>query len=282
LNRKLYVILENGLGNRLITLISVFRLALHTNREIVIVSKNDESFSGLITELLHLNLKEILLQKLPPYLFESIDSVKQIGGRSFFFDTDDVEILIKGWHHFLYSEKDLYILQNAGEDARLKIQSDLRATGRYLLQRHYRTSRFDLGLHIRSFTGIRDLGSHWETPSMEQLLRSISELIAPWQIRTVYLSTPLKSCRTEISRILSSMKVEIFISPAEVFDNSTSGLSEAIYDFISLLNSSKIIRSPLSTFSALPSFINGNLEAIYNDEGKLFIREPSLIHGYAL
>lgn len=151
---------------------------------------------------------------------KSESHVKPYAGRSFYFDSNNANVLVKGWIHFLLTSNDLALLQNEGETARLKIQADFLVTARFLLQNSYQTVAHDVGIHIRCSTGARDLEYSWQIPELEFFVTILEQSLL-WNVKTAFLASPLEIYRTEISKVPISHNIEFVSSRSENFGNST-------------------------------------------------------------
>jgi len=59
MTKKLFIVPENGFVNRLISVISGLRIAHYSDREPILVAKDDISFNGRLKNLLDLQLTEV-------------------------------------------------------------------------------------------------------------------------------------------------------------------------------------------------------------------------------
>jgi len=282
MTKKLFIVPENGFVNRLISVISGLRIAHYSDREPILVAKDDISFNGRLKNLLDLQLTEVDSLHLEPNELGSSASLEPIGGRSFYVDSDIQICHISGWHHFVFTEDDYALLQRIGEQGRLKIESELRGYSYKLLEKLYDDSRYDLGIHIRTNTGERDNNFQWTIPQISNLSNCISEKVQIWKIKKIYIACTSLDVRDALVQNLSERHPSLDIESGYSAKTNLTDKEKLLQDFRGLLNSNKIIRHPMSTFSALPSFINGYLEAIYLDNGELFERHPSLFKGCAL
>lgn len=282
MGKRLYVRLENGLANRLISLISSVRISYYTGRELILISKDDESFSGKLTSVVNLPFLEIKSTELNIDWSSNESSILKLGGRSFYRDSSKLDEYISGWHHFLLTDFDLISLKSQGDNARLKIESDLRSTGRFILQNYYCSEPFDVGIHIRTHTGNRDIKHSWSTPNQSVLAEAIGAQIKIWGGRKVFVASPSREIKSYLESQLKTQELTIHSNDTDHFGSDELAIKAAMEDFSTLLNCRYIVREPLSTFAALPSFIGGNLEAVYNSEGSLSVRSPSLLGGCAL
>ena len=276
-HRKLIAELNHGLANRLITVIGSARLASIEQRELYLFSPTDYSYSGNINDALAKAIP--IIESLPDQVIPS--SISSSIGRSIYQPSSARQEIIKGWNHILLHQNDLIALSENFEQSRLHIQDELRQMGRSIIKTKSKTTHYDMGIHIRANSGLRDKNFDWVMPKRDSFIRQISCIVETISAQHLFLTSTDNSYVDFLGDQLSREGLEVTITSKKSSTLSDEP-STAIDDFECLLASRYIVRHPFSTFSALPSFLNGRTEYIYDESGAIMRRNPEFLKGCGL
>lgn len=269
---KMYCEPINGIGNRLMFMLSALRLSAVYKRELIFVWRPDKDIDCNFYEIFS-NIFNFQSYKPDLPLGKSISEYRNIID----FDTQE-DIYLKGYH-FIFSKLDLEVSK---EELTL---DHIRYWSKFLfsevIQKSRPTNYFDFGIHIRR-SSILDT-QDWSHPRKELLLNGIIQTInsKDREIKDIFLSCNNHEELEYFSNHLSK-SFNVTTSSAATFGNDFNSIRSSFSDFFSLLNCESIFRRDISTFSALPAMLNSKEEYLYTEDEKLITRKPLILSGLAL
>ncbi len=269
---KIYCEPINGLGNRLMFMLSAFRLSVKYKKKLVFIWNPDKDMDCNFYEIFSKNFE---FQNHKPNLpaEESLVPYRYVVDLNY-----DRDLYLKGFH-FIFTPNDFFLSKEE-----LTIEY-IKFWNKFLFSDSIQALRknifYDLGIHIRrsSILDTRD----WGMPDVDTVLRLIMHVteIKNNEVKNIYISS---NNPIELDYLADSLseKFNIYKSSAFNFSNEISAIKSSFVDLFSLLNCEIMFRRDTSTFSSFPSMLNSSKEYLYTEDGKLIHRNPLILSGLAL
>ena len=294
----LYFVAENGLSNRLFGAISAYRIALILGYKFMVIwpydevsieCKFEEIFNGDVNAI---NCREVSLSG------NFHREVRSINGRSFLTTPPEgMDVIIAGWHHFIFLDSDLATIANGDEGLR-GIELELRNASSVFLGHVSSDSKgvssfcYDLGIHFRVNTVTEDRyinsDSHrsrvtnWNRYDDRFFVDIALKACSRVNARQVFVTTSNNRLTKFVAETLTVAGLGVVYFQDSSSDTDKDSVSSALRDLIELQKCRIILRDHLSTFSALPSFLNAEMQLLYGYDGELIESIPRLFSGSAL
>ena len=261
----------NGLGNRLMFMLSALRLSIKYKKKLVFIWSADKDMDCNFYDLF--SNFEFQTHKPDLPVEESIIPHRYV------VDLENKrDIYLKGFH-FIFSPNDFQLSKEEITLEYIKTWNKLLFSN--TIQSLKSINYYDMGVHIRR-SSILDT-QDWGKPTTDIILSGIFKAIQSkhGMIKKIYISSNNPTELNYIGDILSK-DFNLFLSNASNFSNDLDSIKSSFSDFFSLMNCEYIFRRDISTFSALPSMLNASEEYLYTEDSKLITRKPLLLSGLAL
>jgi hypothetical protein len=292
-NRQLCCDLVNGLGNRLLTMASTLRISAILDLRPKFNWVEDESAGGSISDYWN---EDFVHGEWPTENLNFV-SIRSHMGSNFILKNDLKDQshpvnIIKGWNHVIFFEQELFALLGGCKKVQKRVTREITYFLRYLVEAFKpktnaleipRISHYDLGVHIRTHTGLRDNSFNWGNTNINFHVKSILralDLIGKGN--NVFIAMPNSEKKNEILDRLDRTGVNIYFANSWTTETHQEAINLAMCEVMELCKSSHIYRRNISTFSAVSSLIAGNTEFVYDETGNFNQREPLLFSGCAL
>lgn len=287
---------ENNLANRLITIISAWRIARLYGLDFLLVWNTDKDKS-CIFNLCYRDLFEVhdfdVSTELPASCRLIRPKYELAGGRSILpeqlvYSQDADAILIDGWRHFIYSDHD----RNKTSE---QITQEFRELGlkliqpcRYVMDFSHLIGRkidetFDCGIHYRSGALVLADGPSLAGCSVSQMISLVHSPGLRGRFNSVFVTGSDAMANLNIGQSLSTAFSVTRISTAYDFRPSNFAHWLSVLDFITLSRCKVIINSGTTTYSSLAAVLGDASELITAVEPLRFVsRKPLLGSGLGL
>lgn len=196
------------------------------------------------------------------------------------------------WHHCLWLESDL---QNFGDTTPLDLTAEIRKSLHEILvpSSHFASilpqsfDTFDLGIHVR--TALPDdfkqgpaAYSVWPQLEHQNLLTAILSLTQALQVKVCFLATPNIETETYLVDELSLHGVTCLTSN-QLLNNKILTHDELLHlDFYFLSRSRNILRRTVSTFAAVAGIVGSSKHFVFSDDYAIREHPGLLFTGYGL
>lgn len=287
---------ENNLANRLITILSAYRIAKLYNLRFVLVWNTDADkscvFQHCFTSLFHTTQFEVI-KEIPPSITVVRPYVDPNKGRLIVYQhllnsTRVDGILIEGWHHFALTEQDLI------SDAQ-QITVEMRELGCKLFTPSKEveefgkligrdlSTKYDCGVHYRSGALTLNDSELLAKASPEQFIKLISKISGLNSFKTAFVTGSSQQINFDLAKAVSRLEIKTILSSAQDFTPGFFSHSIAILDFLALANCKIVINSGATTFSALAALL-GDSQELITSTGPFhyFSRRPIIGSGLGL
>jgi hypothetical protein len=282
---------ENNLANRLITILSCFRLAMKWGYSFVLIWEVDKDKSAVFHNCLSDFFQvpfEIIRQIPRSKTLKLPDSTVENGRTYYSAPIVDQDVLIAHWDHVAYDISD-------NKKSLSEITAEIRAFSTSLLSAAprllslcnylgYKDLQPDIAVHWRSGAWVIDGSGTSCLTDSTTMSRLVSTFANERQAEEIFIcgSNPIETL--ELATTISALnpRSSVTISRATSFEPNFINSGIAILDFLTIQKAKLIINSGVSTFSAFSALLGAAQLVSFAARDKYYYREAILGSGYGL
>jgi hypothetical protein len=282
---------ENNFANRLITILSCFRLAIKWGYNFVVIWEIDKDksavFHNCFSEFFQVPFE--IIHQIPRNKTLIVPEPAVENGRTYYSaPLVDQDVLIAHWDHVAYDISDHHKSWN-------EITKEFRACSISLLSPAnrlqnlcgylgYKDLKPDIAVHWRSGAWVIDGSGTSCLTDLTTMSQLVSKFADERQAKEIFIcgSNPIETLELATTISVLNPTCLINISRATSFEPNFINSGIAILDFLTIQRAKLIINSGVSTFSALSALLGAAQLVSFAASDKYYHREAILGSGYGL